>query len=531
MAKRILISDKMSSEGLANFKGQEDYEILYEPEITMEQLAERIGEFDALVIRSRSRVTRETLKNPGKLKIIGRAGAGVDNVDVEAATERGIIVMNTPGGNTISTAEHTISMMLSLARRIPYADKTMKDGAWAKSGIMGVELFGKTLGILGLGKIGREVATRMRAFGMNVMVFDPFVTHEVAEKLGVELSDVDTICERADMITVHAPLNSETRGLIGAERLAKMKPTALVVNCARGGIIDEEALYAALKDKKIAGAALDVYTQEPLPGDNKLRELANVVLTPHLAASTTEAQEKVAADIAVQIFEALGEGMIRNAVNVPTVDGKTYQVMRPVIDLAERLGKFISQFVKPTVKQLEISYSGTATEYPSGPLTTAIVKGFLESNISESVNHVNALYLAKQLGIKISETRESETGDVYSGLVTIKTTSDSGEVNSISGTLYQGRFPRLVIVNDKRIDAVPEGEIIVLENRDVPGIIGSVGTLLGQHGINIAAMNWGRVRPGGDALTVINVDQPVTPEVLQALLALPQVVEARHIVI
>lgn len=497
----------------------------------MEQLAEQIGDYDALVIRSRTRVTRETLAHHGKLKIIGRAGAGVDNVDVEAATERGVIVMNTPGGNTISTAEHTISMMLSLARRIPFADRTMHDGKWEKSGIMGVEMFEKTLGIVGVGKIGREVATRMRAFGMDVLVYDPFLTQEAAEQMGVTVTDVDTIVAKADILTVHCPLNNETRGIIGAERLAKMKPTALVVNCARGGIIDEEAIFNALKEKKIAGAALDVFGQEPLPGDHPLRSLTNVVLTPHLAASTTEAQEKVARDIAMQIFEALGEGMIRNAVNAPSVDAKTYEKLRPVIDLAERLGKFLAQFAKPAVKQLDIIYSGTAVEYPSRAITTAIVKGFLDHSVSESVNHVNAMYLAKQLGVKINDTRSSKTDDVFSGLITVKATSDSGAVNEISATLYQNRFPRLVVVGGKRVDATPQGEMLVLENNDVPGIIGSVGTLLGRHGINIAAMNWGRVAPGGDALTVINVDQSVSEAVLKELTALPHVVRAHHIVI
>lgn len=528
---RILISDKMSPEGLSYFTGREGFEIIYNPDITMEQLAEQIGEYDALVIRSRSRVTRETLANPGKLKIIGRAGAGVDNVDVEAATERGVIVMNTPGGNTISTAEHTISMMLSLARRIPFADRTMHDGKWEKSGIMGVEMFEKTLGILGVGKIGREVATRMRAFGMDVMVYDPFLTQEAAQQMGVTVADVDTIIEKADMLTVHCPLNNETRGLVNAARLAKMKPTALVVNCARGGIIDEEALIEALKSKKIAGAALDVFSQEPLPADHPFRTLPNVVLTPHLAASTTEAQEKVSRDIAIQIFDAFTEGMIRNAVNAPSMDGKTYEKLRPVLDLAERLGKFLAQFAKPAVKQMDITYTGTATEYPTKPITTAIVKGFLDYSVSESVNHVNAMHLAKQLGVKINDTRSSQTDDVFSGLITVKAISDSGEVNEISGTLYQSRLPRLVIVNNKRVDATPQGEMLVLENRDVPGIIGMVGTLLGKHGINIAAMNWGRVAPGGDALTVINVDQPVSDTVIKELTAAPQVVRAHHIVI
>lgn len=528
---RILISDKMSPEGLSYFTGREGFEIIYNPDITMEQLAEQIGEYDALVIRSRSRVTRETLAKPGKLKIIGRAGAGVDNVDVEAATERGVIVMNTPGGNTISTAEHTISMMLSLARRIPFADRTMHEGKWEKSGIMGVEMFEKTLGILGVGKIGREVATRMRAFGMDVMVYDPFLTQEAAQQMGVTVADVDTIIEKADMLTVHCPLNNETRGLVNAARLAKMKPTALVVNCARGGIIDEEALLEALQSKKIAGAALDVFGQEPLPADHPFRTLPNVVLTPHLAASTAEAQEKVSRDIAVQIFDAFSQGMIRNAVNAPSMDAKTYEKLRPVLDLAERLGKFLAQFAKPAVKQMDITYTGTATEYPTKPVTTAIVKGFLDYSVSESVNHVNAMHLAKQLGMKINDTRSSQTDDVFSGLITVKAISDSGEVNEISGTLYQSRLPRLVIVNNKRVDATPQGEMLVLENRDVPGIIGMVGSLLGKHGINIAAMNWGRVAPGGDALTVINVDQSVSDGVIKELTAAPQVVRAHHIVI
>jgi D-3-phosphoglycerate dehydrogenase len=528
---RILISDKMSPEGLSYFTGREGFEIIYNPEITMEELAAQIGDYDALVIRSRSRVTRATLDRPGKLKIIGRAGAGVDNVDVEAATERGVIVMNTPGGNTLSTAEHTISMMLSLARRIPFADRTMHEGKWEKSGIMGVEMFEKTLGIVGVGKIGREVATRMRAFGMDVLVYDPFLTEEAAAQMGVTLADVDTIVEKADVLTVHCPLNNETRGIIGAARLAKMKPTALVVNCARGGIIDEEALFNALKEKKIAGASLDVYSQEPLPADHPFRSLTNVVLTPHLAASTAEAQEKVARDIALQIFEALGDGQIRNAVNAPSLDAKTYEKMRPVLDLAERLGKFLVQFAKPAVKQLDITYSGTATEYSTKPITTALVKGFLERSVSESVNAVNALYLAKQLGIKINEIRSSHTDDVFSGLVTVKSTSDSGQVNEISGTLYQSRFPRLVVVNGKRVDATPQGEMLVLENKDVPGIIGLIGTILGKQGINIAAMNWGRIAPGGDALTVINVDQSVSDGVLQELTAQNNVLRAHHIVI
>lgn len=531
MTFRIMISDKMSPEGLAHFTGHEGFEMVYDPEITMEQLTERIGEFDALVIRSRTKVKAPMLANPGKLKVIGRAGAGVDNVDVTAATEKGIIVMNTPGGNTISTAEHAISLMFALARRIPQAHRTMADGQWAKSKITGVEMFEKTLGIVGLGKIGRVVCERMQAFGMDVLVYDPFLTEETAKKLGVTPADVDTICRKADVISLHCPLNDETRGLIDAGRLAMMKPTTMIINAARGGIIDEDALLAALNEKRLAGAALDVYATEPLPEDHPFRKLDNVVLTPHLAASTSEAQDKVAKAIAEQIRDALSGEVVRNAVNAPSVDAKTYAVMRPLLALAERMGKFVSQFAKPAVQRIDVTYSGTMAEHPTEPLTTALVTGFLACSVSEVVNNVNAMHMAGQLGIKISETRTSDAGDVYAGLITVETRSDCGEARQISATLNQQGEPRLVVIDGKQVDAEPGGEMLVLENRDVPGIIGSVATTLGNHQINIASMNWGRVAPGGDALMLINVDQPIEPSVLEQIEKLPNVLMARRIVI
>jgi D-3-phosphoglycerate dehydrogenase len=373
MSFRIFISDKMSPDGLAHFTGHEGFEVHYDPEITMDALAEQLGQYDALVVRSRTKVSRAMLENPGNLKIIGRAGAGVDNIDITAATERGVIVMNTPGGNTVSTAEHAVSMILSLARRIPHADATMKAGEWAKKSIVGTEMFGKVLGIIGLGRVGRVVAERMQGFGMEIVAHDPLLTHEAAEKLGVTLAEVDEICREADIITIHAPLNDETRGMIGREQLAMMKPTALLVNCARGGIVDEDALAEALKENNIAGAALDVFAKEPLPADHPLRGLKNLVLTPHLAASTAEAQEKVARDIAIQIREALSGEMIRNAVNAPSVDPKTFQRIRPLLDLCERLGRFSVQYIEPAVQTIEITYAGTVSEPPIDPLTTAII--------------------------------------------------------------------------------------------------------------------------------------------------------------
>lgn len=527
---RVLVSDKLTDEGLEILKAGGEIEVVNDPEITPERLAEVIGDFDGLAIRSRSRVTRETLERSGRLKVIGRAGVGLDNVDIPAATERGIIVMNTPDGNTMSTAEHTVSMILAIARRIPQADAGMKAGQWPKKSITGVELYGKTLGVVGLGKIGGAVASRLKAFGMDILAFDPFVNESAAEKMGIELADVDEICRRADIITVHTPLNKNTKGIVGAAQIASMKPTTLVVNCARGGIIDEAALLAALQAKKIGGAALDVFETEPLPDDHPFRKLDNVVLTPHLAATTTEAQDKVTKDVAEQIVSALTGGMIRNAVNAPSLDPRELERMQPVLNLAERIGRFISQFAPSPTKRLEVQYSGTATEYLTDPLTTAVVKGYLAPLGNFMVNYVNARFLAKSRDIEVVESRSSDSLD-YAGLITVEATSATGEVNSVSGTLFHSRFPRLVIINGKRFDVVPDGNLIVIQNRDVPGIVGSVGVTLGKHKINIADMTWGRTQPGGDAITVLNVDQDVTPELLSELKSLPNVLSVQALVV
>jgi D-3-phosphoglycerate dehydrogenase len=535
MTMRIFISDKMSPDGLAHFEGHEGFEVVYDPEITMEALGAKLGEFDALVIRSRTKVSAAMLANPGKLKIIGRAGAGVDNVDCEAATEKGVIVMNTPGGNTLSTAEHAISMLLSLARRIPFADRTMKEGKWEKKNIMGMEMAGKTLGIVGLGKIGRVVAERMQAFGMKILGHDPFLTNEAANELGVELADLDTICKTADIITLHAPKNPETRAMINAERLAMMKPGTLLVNCARGELIDDAALIEALTTKKIAGAALDVFSEEPLPADHPLRKLDNVVLSPHVAASTNEAQEKVAEQIADQIREALGGGMARNAVNAPSVDAKTFAQIKDVLVLCERMGSFVSQAMPSPLKSLEITFSGTKARHPSGPLVTALLKGYLKNACSEPVNDVNAVFRARQFGIKVSETKTDETDAVYAGMISVRMTTENPEaqkIATIDATLDGQRRPRLVRINGRRIDADPTGQLLVLENRDVPGVVGAVCTALGGHQINIASMDWSRgAGPGSTAMTVINVDQKLTPEVVAEIEGLANVLWAKSVVI
>lgn len=525
---RILVSDKLTDEGIEILSNGGEFEVVNDPEISPERLAEVIGSFDALAIRSGTQVTAEVLANSGRLKVVGRAGVGLDNVDIAAATRRGIIVMNTPEANTLSTAEHTISMMLSLVRRIPQADRSMKEGLWAKKSITGSELYGKTLGILGLGKIGREVAKRMQAFGMNILGYDPFITAPVVEKLGIELTDVDDICRRADVITVHTPLNKETRGIINAERMKLMKPSAILVNCARGGIIDEDDLLEALKAGTIAGAALDVFGSEPLDKAHPLRDLENIVLTPHLAATTVEAQEKVTREVAEQIVEVLKGGAIRNAVNAPSLDPLERERLAPVLDLCERLGKFSSQYCPHPIGRVEVLYCGTAAEYPLAPMTTALMKGFLAPHVSEAVNDVNALYLAKSRGIEVIESRCDDSLD-YSGLVSVICHSANGERNSIGGTLFHSREPRLVIINEKRFEVKPENDMIVIQNKDVPGIIGSVGTLLGNHQINIADMTWGRRAPGTEAITLMNVDEGVSAEVIEEIKALPNIISAKLI--
>lgn len=526
---RILVSDKISDEGLAILRAS-GFEVVYKPEISHEDLVREIADYDALVIRSRTTVTADVLQNAKRLKVVGRAGVGLDNVDVKTATKLGIIVMNTPGGNTISTAEHTMAMLTSLARMIPQADRSMKEGKWDKKKFVGVELFRKTLGVVGLGRIGTEVAKRALAYGMTVMAYDPYISTEVAKKLGVLPASVEEICRQADFITVHVPLNDQTRNLIDRPQIELMKPTVRLINCARGGIINEEALIEALQTGRIAGAALDVFTQEPLPADHPLRRLDNVVLTPHLGASTSEAQEGVAREVAEQIVDALSGRMIRNAVNAPSVDPAILEQLRPYIDLARRMGKFISQFIGKPARVFKVYYSGAVLDYPTAPVTTAALMGFLEPITEATVNFVNAGPIAHERGIEVVELKSTELHG-YANLVTVEVEAEDGSKNWVGGTLFTRERPRIVLINDKSFDVVPEGNLIVIENRDVPGIVGSVGTLLGKHAINIAQMTWGRTEAGKDAITVINVDQDVPRHVLDELTRLPNILSAKLIVI
>jgi D-3-phosphoglycerate dehydrogenase / 2-oxoglutarate reductase len=524
---RILVSDSISNEGLDILRNS-GFEVEYKPDISPDDLASEISGYDALVIRSRTNVTSKVFENAGKLRIVGRAGVGLDNVDVATATKKGVIVMNTPGGNTISTAEHTMAMITSMCRMIPQANQSMHAGKWDKKKFVGVELNGKTLGVVGLGRIGTEVAKRALAYQMHVMAYDPYTATEAMSKLGVKQATVEEICGAADVITVHSPLNDATRGIIGAPQFEMMKKGVRIVNCARGGIISEKALLDALQSGKVAAAALDVFETEPLAADHPFRTMDNVILTPHLGASTTEAQEGVARDVAEQIVDALSGRIVRNAVNAPSVDPVMLEQIRPYIDLSRRMGKFMGQFVKGPATALRVYFSGEVLQYPIDSITISALVGYLEAFTDAPVNFVNAKVLAQERGIELVELTSTKIYN-FANLITLEVETEGEGKNWIGGSLFTRETPRIVLLNDKFFDVVPEGNLIVIENRDVPGIIGNVGTLLGKHKINIAQMTWGRTAPGHDAITVINVDQDVTPEVLEEIGKLPNILTARCI--
>lgn len=527
---KILVSDKLSADGLEILANGGQFTVDYRPEISPEELERDICEYDALVIRSRTTVSSAVINNAARLRVIGRAGVGVDNIDVPAATKKGVIVMNTPDGNTISTAEHTFSMLCSVARSIPQAAMSMRAGKWDKKSIVGVELYNKVLGIIGLGRIGGNVAKKALAFGMRVMAYDPFMSEDAARRLGVTLASVNEICSNADFITVHTPLNDATRNIISDDQFNVMKPTVRIVNCARGGIINEEALYNALTTKRIASAALDVFSKEPLDADNPLRKLDNVILTPHLGAATEEAQEGVARDVAEQIVEMLRGGMIRNAVNAPSADPAVLEKISPYIDLARKMGRFLAQYVSSRVCELRVSFSGAILEYPTKPISSGALVGLLESNTEGAVNFVNAGVIAKERGVELIEKTSSKLYDLAS-LVTVIAVCENGQKTSLGGSVVFGKQPRIVAMNDKFFDIYPEGILVVIENHDVPGVIGQVGTMFGKYNINIGQMTWGREANTDNAITVINADSTIPQELLSELMQLPSIISAKMIVL
>jgi D-3-phosphoglycerate dehydrogenase len=525
---KVLVSDNISSKGVEILK-KAGLEVEVKTGLKPEELKAIIGEYDALVIRSATKVTAEIIEAADKLKVIGRAGTGVDNVDKVAATKKGIVVMNTPGGNTITTAEHAIAMLFSLARKIPQATASMKTGKWEKKKFMGVELYNKTIGIIGLGRIGSEVAKRTQCMGMNVLAYDPFLSDERAEELGITKTDLDRIFAEADFITLHTPLTPETKHLINKDTIAKMKKGVYIINCARGGIVNEKDLYEAIQEGKVAGAALDVFEKEPPEEGYPLVADERVICTPHLGASTLEAQENVAVAIAEQIVDYLINGTIRNAVNFPSIPFDQVPLIRPYLILLERMGSFASQIFSKSIKQIHIEYLGEISSLNTQALTAAALKGVLDPILGEPVNYVNASFIAKERGIEVKEIKGKEAGD-YQSLVRINLISKDDKA-IVAGTLLSRKDPRIVQINDISMEIIPEGNMIFMRNHDRPGVIGNIGTLLGKNNINIGHMHFGRKEAGGIAFSVISIDASLTDEIIEQIKKLPNVLEVKPVYI
>jgi D-3-phosphoglycerate dehydrogenase / 2-oxoglutarate reductase len=524
MAPKVLVSDALSPAAVAIFKDR-GIDVDFQPSLgkDKDKLTEVIDGFDGLAIRSATKVTPKILERARNLKVIGRAGIGVDNVDIPAATARGIIVMNTPFGNSITTAEHAITLMLSLARQIPEADASTRAGKWEKNKFLGVEIFGKTLGVIGCGNIGSIVADRALGMKMKVVAYDPFLSEERARNLGVEKVDLEDLLRRSDFITLHTPLTEKTRNILNAETLKLTKKSLRLINCARGGLVDEAALYDALSSGRIAGAALDVFTTEPA-AESPLFSLPNVVCTPHLGASTTEAQENVALQIAEQMADYLIRGAITNAVNFPSITAEEAPKLKPFIALAEKLGSFAGQLTESGIQRVQISYEGIVAQMNTRALSSAAIAGLLRPMLQD-VNVVSAPIVAKERGIVVEETRREAEGD-YESLITVTVTTDR-QTRHVSGTVYADGRPRIVNIKGIRMDAEFGASMIYITNLDKPGFIGKFSSTLGDAGINIATFHVGRDAPGGNAVALIEIDGELPAEVLAKVRALPQVQQAK----
>ncbi|MCB1214781.1 MAG: phosphoglycerate dehydrogenase [Deltaproteobacteria bacterium] len=523
MTKKVLISDKLSEAGLEILEKAQGIQTDSKPGLSPEELKAIIGEYDALVIRSGTTVTADILEAATRLKLVGRAGIGVDNVDVASASKHGVIVENTPSGNAVTTAEHALAMLFAVSRMIPQATMSMKAGKWEKKQFMGRELCNKVLGVVGVGNIGKIVANRALGLKMRVLGFDPFLTPEAASKMGIELVSLEEIFKQSDYITTHVPLNDKTRGLINADSFAKMKDGVFIINCARGGIVDEEALLQALNSGKVAGAGLDVFVKEPPEANSPLVQHPKVVCTPHLGASTDEAQVNVAVEVAQQVVDYLQRGEIRNAINFPSLSGELAKVLKPYSKLAEALGKLLGHYAEGTPKEIHLEFAGEIKEYPLGSLTAAALKGFLQTHLSEEgqVNYVNAPFLAKERGISVKEIKVSEAKG-YTNLLQFKVLSDQGE-HRVSGTVFGTEHPRLIRLDDFYLEAEPKGCLLMVKNQDKPGVIGKIGTTLGERNINISRMHLGLNAKAGEALAVYSLDSEPNQDLICALESLEHV--------
>jgi len=527
---KVLVSDPISDQGIQQLVEASDIVVDKKPGLSEDELVAIIGEYDALLVRSQTTVTEKILEAGKKLKVVGRAGVGVDNINLEAATKLGVIVINAPDGNTITTCEHTFAMMMSLARHIPQAYKKTTEGVWDRKSFLGVELRTKTLGVLGMGRIGSEVAKRAKAFGMQVLGYDPFLTEERAQQQGITLASVDDIVRNADFMTVHTPLTPETRHMIGKAQFEVMKPGMRIINCARGGIIDEGALVEAIDTGIVAGAAFDVFEVEPPAADHPFLNHPKIIVTPHLGASTVEAQENVAIDVSEQVLHILRNEPFMNAVNMPPIPAEVRKVLEPYFELGEKLGDFIAQSTEGAVEEITVSYSGELSDVDTQPLTRYIIRGVLAHHLGkEAVNVVNSMHIAKQRALNIV-TKKSRAAHNFTNLVTVSLRTSNG-TRSASGTLLAGYGARIVQIDSYNIDITPAGHFILISHNDKPGIIGRVGTLLGSNDVNIATMQVGRQDEGGSAIMVLRVDKGTPKEVLKQLMELPELISAKEVIL
>ncbi len=522
---KVLISDNLSQVGIDVLK-KSGLEVDVKTGLSPEELKQIIGDYEGLVIRSATRVTADLLEAAHKLKVVGRAGIGLDNVDIPAASHKGIVVMNAPDGNATTAAEHAIAMMMSLSRNIPQASKSMKEGKWEKKKFMGREVTGKTFGVIGIGRIGGIAASRAQGLKMKTIAYDPHMPREMAEKIGVELVSLEDLARRSDYISIHVPLTQETRNIVSTKFFEMMKNDAMLIDCARGGVCDEEALYEALANKKIAGAALDVFAKEPTTLENcSLLGLDNFICTPHLGASTNEAQESVALIIAEQVADYLLKGSVTNAVNVPSVSDEVLAQVGPYLTLGEMLGCLHMQVARGGVEEVNLEFSGELAELNTSPITVAFLKGLFTPILKDAVNYVNAPVIAKERGIRVIESK-SDKSDDFVNTLSIKVSTREGE-NVLVGTVFGRNEPRLVRLNSFRLEALVSGPMLLVYNKDVPGVIGALGTTLGNAGVNISRMTVGREEESNQNIILLSTDELVSKELLVKVLALANITNAQ----
>jgi D-3-phosphoglycerate dehydrogenase len=523
---KVLVSDPLAEVGIRIFKETPGIELDINPGLSPEELKKIIGQYHGIAIRDATKMTSDIIAAAHNLKVIGRAGIGLDNVDIPAASQRGIVVMNTPEGNTITTAEHTMAMIMALSRNIPQATSSMKEGKWEKKKLQGRELFNKNLGLIGAGHIGQIVADRAKGMKMKVIVYDPYIKPEVIERLELEPVSLDGLLQRSDYITVHTPKTEETANMINKDTLSKMKKGAMLINCARGGIVNEDDLYDALESGHLAGAAFDVFSKEP-PGNIRLMSLPNFICTPHLGASTKEAQENVSKDVAEQITAYLLHGTVKNAVNVPSISPELMMTLRPYVTLVEKMGSFQTQLIDSGIEEVQINYSGNVTDYDLTPLTNAMLKGLLTPILKEDVNFINSALIASKRGIKVIEAKTT-TSDDFTSLISIKVKSLEGE-NVVSGTIFGRTMPRILRINDFYLEAIPEGHNLLIHNMDMPGMIGRITTAMGNQGINISRMAVSQQKAEKQNVILLTTDTVISDKTLEDLRGLENIFSVRRI--